>query len=434
MDPSSPQPPPSTEPLHEAAPQVSTRAKWGVRVALVLVAVALVGGIVALRFRNEAATGGLASGRGGGRGPGGQGPATVRTAHPELRDVPIHLEALGTVTPVETAIVRARVSGQLERVLFTEGQDVHAGDVLAELDPRPFRVALAEAQAVLARDQASLAQARATHTRGTQLHAHELISTQDLEAQAASVATLEATTRADRAAVDRARLDLTYARVTSPIDGQTGLRQVDPGNLVSSTDANGLVVVTRVDPITVVFTLPQDELGAVRTHMREEPLTVEVLSREGEEPLATGRLTVIDNRVDTATGTVRMKAEVPNETETLWPNQLVEVRMLLETRRGALVVPDASVQQGPDGAFVYVIVDHRAVVRPVRIERIVGEVAIVAEGLTPADEVVSEGQSRLRPDAEVRLEGEPAPAGPGGGAPAGGPPSTGNGAERRRAP
>jgi multidrug efflux system membrane fusion protein len=423
MDPSSPSSAPPTEPLREPEPlrelvssTPSGRARWGVRIGLGIVVVAIVLGIVGLRLRNQSAGGGGGpGGLGGGPGGrgGGQGPAPVRTIHPELRDVPIHLEALGTVTPRETAVVRARVSGQLERILFTEGQDVHAGDVLAELDARPFRVALAEAQAVLARDQASLAQARATHTRGTQLHAHELISTQDLEAQAASVATLEATTRADRAAVDRARLDLTYARVVSPIDGQTGLRQVDPGNLVSSADANGIVVVTRVDPIDVVFTVPQDELGAVRTHMQREPLVVEVVSREAAQPVATGRLTVIDNRVDTATGTVRMKAEVPNDTEALWPNQLVEVRMLLETRRGALVVPDASVQQGPEGSFVYVIVDHRAVVRPVRIERIVGELAIVAEGLTITDEVVSEGHSRLRPDAEVRLEGDPPPGGPG---------------------
>lgn len=392
------------------------RASWGVRLGLALVLLAIVGGVIALRLRNEASAGGP-------RGPGMQGPAPVRTVHPEQRDVPIHLEALGTVTPIETAVVRARVSGQLERVLFAEGQPVRAGDALAELDPRPFRVALAEAQAVLARDQAALAQARATHARGQQLHAHELLSTQDLEAQAATVATLEASTRADRAAVDRARLDLAYTRVVSPIDGQTGLRQVDPGNLVGASDANGLVVVTRIDPITVVFSVPQDELGAVRAHMQAGPLAVDVLARDGATALASGTLSVIDNRVDTATGTVRMKAEVPNAAQSLWPNQLVEVRMLLETRRGALVVPDAAVQEGPDGAFVYVVVDHHAVVRPVRIERIVGELAIVAEGLALTDEVVSEGQSRLRPDAEVRLEGEPVvPPGAerGAGAPAAG--------------
>jgi multidrug efflux system membrane fusion protein len=293
--------------------------------------------------------------------------------------------------------------------------------VLAEIDPRPFRVALAQAQAVLARDQASLVSARSVLARDEQLHAHELLSTQDLEAQQATVASLEATERADRAAVDSARLSLDYAHVTAPIAGRTGLRQIDPGNLVSSADPNGLVVITSVDPIAVMFTLPQDDLGSVVTRMAEEPLQVDVLARDGSRTLATGRLAVIDNRVDGATGTIRLKAVVPNEDETLWASQLVEVRMLLETRHDAMVVPDAAVQQGPDGAFVYVIVDHRAHVRAIHVERTVGDLAIVHDGLAVTDEVVSEGQSRLRPDAEVRLETDPPPpSGPGGGGGGGG--------------
>ncbi|MFO0684959.1 MAG: efflux RND transporter periplasmic adaptor subunit [Sandaracinus sp.] len=427
------EPAPSSPRENESA-AVPAKASWGVRISLVLVVVAIVLGIVGLRMRNAASGGG---GPGGGRGgPGGeQGPTPVRTIHAELRDVPIHLEGLGTVTPLETATVRARVSGQLDRVLFTEGQDVHAGDVLAELDARPFRVALAQAQAVLARDQASLAVARTALERDRQLHAHELLSTQDLEAQQASVASLEATERADRAAVDTARLSVEYARIVAPIDGRTGLRQVDAGNLVSASDANGIVVITRVDPIAVIFTLPQDELGPVLARMHEGELPVDVLSRDGVRTLASGHLAVVDNRIDTATGTVRMKAEVPNGEQTLWPNQLVEVRMRLETRRGALVVPDATVQQGPDGAFVYVVVDHHAQIRPVHVERIVEDLAILIDGVTLADEIVSEGQSRLRPDAEVRLESdrsEGAPeAGPAGERP---PPPSGAGAGRRGAP
>jgi multidrug efflux system membrane fusion protein len=271
-------------------------------------------------------------------------------------------------------------------------------------------VVLAQAQAVLARDAAALASARSVLSRDEQLHAHELLSTQDLEAQQGSVASLEATERADRATVDSARLNLEYTRVTAPIDGRTGLRQVDAGNLVSSADANGIVVITRIDPIAVMFTLPQDDLGSVLEHMAQEPLAVDVLSRDGERMLATGHLSVVDNRIDATTGTIRMKAEIPNEAQTLWPNQLALVRMLLETRRGVMVVPDAAVQQGPDGAFVYVIVDHHAQVRPVHVDRIVGDVAILRDGLALTDDVVSEGQSRLRPDGEVRLESDPPPA------------------------
>jgi multidrug efflux system membrane fusion protein len=302
-------------------------------------------------------------------------------------------------------------------VLFTEGQEVHAGDVLAEIDPRPFRVALAQAQAVLARDQASLESMQHIRDRGRQLHEHELLSTQDLQAQEGNVAVAEATLQADRASVDAARLNLEWTHVVAPIDGRLGLRQVDPGNLVSSTDANGIVVITRVDPIAVLFTLPQDELGPVLERMQSATLEVAILSRDGTRSLATGHLTVVDNRIDVTTGTIRMKAEVPNEARVLWPSQLVETRMLLETRQGVMVVPDASVQQGPDGSFVYVVVDHHAQVRPVTIDRIVDDLAIVAGGLTLEDEIVSEGQSRLRPNAEVRLETDPLPD---AGAPRGG--------------
>jgi multidrug efflux system membrane fusion protein len=404
--------PEAQEPVTEPVPPRATRA-WGIGLALFVLAIA--GLLVWARLR----TGGTEGGGPGGRGPGaGAQPVPVRMVHPETRDVPIYLEGIGTVTSLESAIVRPRVDGPLDRVLFTEGQDVHAGDVLAEIDARPFRVALAQAQAVLARDEASLVQARATRDRGRQLHAHELLSTQDLEAQEGSVASLEATVRADRAAVDSARLSVTYAHVTAPIDGLTGLRQIDPGNLVSSTDPNGIVVITRIDPIAVVFTLPQDDLGSVVREMANGSLAVEVLSRDGSDTLATGTLTVIDNRIEPTTGTIRLRAQVPNADRGLWPNQLVEVRMLLETRHGVLTVPDAAVQQGPDGTFVYVVgADHTASVRAVRIDRTVGELAIVADGLAASDEIVSEGQSRLRPGAEVRLEGE---ALPDAGVPAGG--------------
>ena len=422
-------PPATSAVANETTTPAPAKASWAMRIGLLLFVVVLIGGIVALRMRNAAGPRGGA----GGRGPGGeQGPAPVRTVHPELRDVPIHLEGLGTVTPLQTAVVRARVSGQLESVSFAEGQPVHAGDVIAQIDPRPFRVVLAQAQAVLARDEASLGQARVVLERDRQLHAHELLSTQDLQAQEASVASLDATVQADRASADAARLNLQYTRITAPIDGRTGLRQVDPGNLVSSSDANGIVVITSVNPIAVVFTLPQDDLQGVVERQHEAPLGVRILARDGVTVLEEGHLSVIDNRVDATTGTIRMKAEVPNEHERLWGSQLVQVSMLLETRQGVMVVPDSAVQQGPDGAFVYVIVDHHAQVRAVHVDRIVDDVAIIHDGLALTDDVVSEGQSRLRPDAEVHLESDPPPpSGAPGGAPGG---AGGGGAARRGSP
>jgi multidrug efflux system membrane fusion protein len=423
----------TTEGLAPSPPDPPARTSWTGRIVLGVLGALIVAGLAWARIHSSAGPGGP------GGGPGGRGgeaaPAPVRTVHPTRQDVPIHLEGLGTLTALETAIVRPRVSGALERLLFVEGQDVHAGDVLAELDPRPFRVALAQAQAVLARDEASLSAARTLRDRDRQLHEHDLLSLQDLQAQEAAVATLEATERADRAAVDAARLNLAYARVVAPIDGRTGIRQVDPGNLVSSSDANGLVVITRIDPIAVIFTLPQDELGAVAARMAEGPLTVEVRSRDGATALATGRLTVVDNRIDTATGTLRLKAEIPNPERRLWPNQLALVRMQLEVRQGVLTVPDAAVQQGPDGPFVYVVVDHHAETRPVQIERTVGDLVILTGGVSTDDDVVSEGHARLRPHAEVRLEGEAPPEGAAGG-PRGarpeGAPTTGGGPGRGR--
>jgi len=382
------------------------KASWGLRIGLFLFVLAMIGGVVYLRIRNGVA----GVGGPGGRGPGAeQGPSPVRTVHPELRDVPIHLEGLGTVTPLETAVVRARVAGQLESVSFAEGQLVHEGDLLAQIDPRPFRVMLAQAQAVQARDEASLASARQVLTRDEQLRAHELLSTQDYEAQQASVAALQATVSADHAAVESARLNLQFTRIVAPIDGRTGLRQIDPGNLVSSSDSNGIVVIASVDPIAVVFTLPQDDLGDVVAHNHDSPLPVDIMARDGHTVLAQGHLSVIDNRIDPTTGTIRMRAQVPNDHDALWASQLVGVHMLLETLDDAMVVPDAAVQQGPDGPFVYVIVDHHAQVRPVHVDRVVDGLALIHDGLQLTDEIVSEGQSRLRPDAEVRLESDPPP-------------------------
>jgi len=375
------------------------RSRW---VGALLVLGAVVAGVVAWRARD--------SERGPGRARRGEaGPPAVRTVHPSTRDLPIHLEGIGTVTALQTAVVRPQVAGPLVRMPFREGELVREGDVLAELDPRPFRVELAQAEAVLSRERAALAAARAVLDRDRRLQARELLAIQDLEAQQASVDALEATERAARAAVDRARLEVGYAQVRAPFDGRVGLRRVDPGNVVSPSDADGLVVITQVEPIAVVFSLPQDDLAAVRARMAVEALPVEVFASGREAPLAVGRLTVIDNRIDPATGTVRVRAEVDDAAGALWPNQLVEVRVLLETRAGVMVLPDATVQHGPEGPFVYVVVDGHAQVRPVQIERTVDDLAILSSGVTVTDDVISEGQSRVRPGGEVQREGDAGP-------------------------
>jgi len=346
---------------------------------------------------------------GGGASRPGDAPVPVRASPVTRVDVPIYVEALGTVTPLATVLVRARVEGVLERFTFEEGELVAAGQVLAELDARPFRVASQQADGAFARDQAQAELARANLVRGGQLHAAGLMAQQELETLEAAAAQLSAVERSSRAGLEAARLQLSYARVTSPIGGLTGLRQVDPGNLVRPTDASGLVVVTAIDPISIVFSIPEDVLPSVREAMSHGALPVEARSRDGAPLLAEGTLRVVDNHVDALTASVRMRAEMSNASRALWPQQFVQIRMLLETRSGALVVPDAAVQQGPEGPFVYVVTGETAAVRAVVIERISGANAILTSGLNEGDSIVVEGQSRLRDGARIVLPREATP-------------------------
>lgn len=342
-------------------------------------------------------------------------PVPVQVVAAAQRDVPIWLEGLGTVTAYNTVVVRARVEGRLDAVVFREGQPVHRGDVLAQIDPRPFQIQLRQAEAVVARDRANLALARRTLERSRALLAQNFVAQTDADTAQATVEQLQATVRADEAVSASARLSLDYARVTSPIDGVTGLRQVDVGNVVHANDANGIVVVAQVDPIAVLFTLPQDDLPRVAAQMARGPLPVEVFSRDGEARLAAGELTVIDNLINQATATVRLKAVFPNAERTLWPDQFVTARLLLMTRRNALVVPSASVQRGPQGTFVYVVgADQRAAMRPVQVDRIEGDLALIRDGISPGEQVVSEGQGRLRAGARVQTRAPADDAGDGG--------------------
>ena len=326
----------------------------------------------------------------------------------EKRDVPIFLDGLGNVLAFKTVTVRSQVDGRLDQVFFREGQAVHAGDLLARIDPRPFQNQLHQAEGALARDGAQLKAAQLNLERYRNLVAQKLIAQQQSDDQAALVGQLEGAVQVDRATIDVAKLNLDYAAIRSPIDGVTGVRIVDPGNLVRAADATGLVVLTQLDPIAVIFSLPQDELPRVMQQLAAGQLPVEAWSRDGAQKLATGRLALIDNQINAATATLRLKAVFPNPQRQLWPNQFVKARLLLTTRKDALVVPATVPQRGPEGTYAYVIQpDETVQPRPIEVEITEGDLAVISRGLAEGEKVVADGQSQLRAGSKIA----PRPAG-----------------------
>jgi membrane fusion protein, multidrug efflux system len=329
---------------------------------------------------------------------------SVAAATVERADVPMRLSAIGSVTAFNTVTVRARVDGQLMRVPFREGQLVKQGDLLAEIDPRPFQVQLSQTQAQLARDAAQLATARVDLRRYEMLQSQDSIAQQTVDAQRSTVQQLEAALKVDQAAIDSARLNLTYARVAAPIGGRVGLRLVDPGNVVTASGTAGLVVITQVEPIAVLFTLPEDALRTVLPRIREGvKLPVEAFDRSGATRLASGSVVTLDNQIDQTTGTVRLKAVFDNRDHALFPSQFVNVKLLADTQRAQLVVPASAVQQGPQGAFVYMVRDAKAVVQPVTVGLVDAERAAIAKGLSAGDIVVTDGVDRLRDGSPVEV-------------------------------
>jgi multidrug efflux system membrane fusion protein len=332
----------------------------------------------------------------------GQRPAAVVTAKVENRDVSLTLDGLGTVTAFKTVTVHSQVDGRLDRVSFHEGQEVKKGTALAQIDPRPYAIQLRQAEAALARDSAQLQGNQVNLDRYSVVGKNKLIAQQQVDDQRMLVDQLEGAVKADQALIDQAKLMLDYAHIRSPIDGITGVRLVDPGNLVHPGDASGIVVVTQINPIAVLFTLPQDDLPRVTAAMAKRTLSVQALSRDGSAVLATGELALIDNQINTATATIRLKAVFPNPSHSLWPNQFVKARLLLGTHKDALVVPAVAIQNGPSGTFVYAVGDDKkATPRPVEVAHIESDVAVITQGLTAGDTVVTEGQFQLKPGALV---------------------------------
>jgi multidrug efflux system membrane fusion protein len=332
-----------------------------------------------------------------------QRPISVISAPVRIGDIPLYLRGLGSVTAYNTVAVKSRVDGQLIAIHFTEGQFVNKGDLLAEIDPRPFQVQLEQAQGQMARDQAQLNDAKVNLARYDALWKEQVIAKQQLDTQAAQVKQFEGVLESDQAAIDSAKLQLTYSKVTSPLSGRIGLRQVDVGNVVHAADANGMVVIAQMQPITVLFTIPADNLPAVLKKLRGGvKLRVDAYDRDDKNKIATGTLLTVDNQIDQSTGTSRLKAVFDNSDGALFPNQFVNCRLLLDIKHNAVLVSAPAIQRGPQGTFVYLVAPNKtAVVRQVKLGTTEGDDVSIDQGLKGGEIVIIEGQDKLQDGSKV---------------------------------
>jgi multidrug efflux system membrane fusion protein len=317
-------------------------------------------------------------------------------------DVPIYLRGVGTVIAYNNVVVRSQITGQITQIAFIQGQTVHAGDLLAQIDPRPFQAQLDQATANRDRDQAQLANAQANLGRYTPLEAKGYATSQLVDTQKAQIAQLEAMIKSDEAVIENAKVNLGYTRLTAPIDGVTGIRQIDQGNIIHPTDPAGLVDLTQIQPISVLFTLPEQNFIEIQQQIAKGPLTVMAYSQDGTMLLDQGKLNLIDNQIVQTTGTIRLRAEFPNAQHHLWPGELINARLLIETRHDGLTIAASAVQQGPNGPYVYAIdSDGNVQMRPVKISQLGGGQVLVDSGLAANESVVVDGQYKLQPGAHV---------------------------------
>jgi multidrug efflux system membrane fusion protein len=411
-----------TRPKSRPAPQApyppQKKSKWWLWAILLLL---VLGGIYFYTHRNASSAAG-AAGKAGGRGAGG--PVPVVAGKVAQKDVPIYLEGIGTIQALNTVTVHTRVDGQLEKVAFEEGQDVKAGDVLAIIDQAPYKAALEQAQAKLKQDQAQLSNAKLDYERYADLVKKNVISSQQYDTQKALVSQFEGTVGNDAAAVESAKVNLNYTTIVSPLDGRTGIRLVDQGNIVHASDTTGLVVITQLHPISLIFTLPEQSLTSIHKETANgQELVVVAVDRDNKTKLDTGKLEVIDNQIDITTGTIKLKAIFDNKDLMLWPGQFINAHLLLNTRKGGLVVPASTIQHGPNGTYAFVIKDDQTVeLREIKVARKAnGDVvqtddglALIDEGLAEGEKVVVDGQYKLQPGSKVIV-------GPAGGGKAGAP-------------